>query len=561
LKAGEHKEWLEQEFKQRFDYTCVTSPQALRHEERALTQEGLIRHGKSRHEKDDRHAIHDRRHWVLGFDSREKQALFEQQAQKLGAEISVLEKTIQQLTDRDKQNVARMMQCQTLANMQWQEIDIAPLLSRIITIEQELKAVRAGNSVLEEISENIKQQTQRLQKTEEKLREVEVKKLSISNEVGNKTKKLQTIQEGVHLIRLTTYQQTQLDTRFAQLKQTMTLDNLDRLAVDVERGLVNEMGATDKISHGLEKTIENRFADFKRQWPMDASDVDAQLASAPDFFAKLERLEADRLPGFEQRFFEMLQNQSHQNLAALSTYLGHARKAIFERMQLVNESLQEAPFGLGTYLKIDATDRQLPEVREFKQQIQKALGHLLSEDKEEAEARFIVLKKIVERLSSQEPEQKRWRESVLDVRQHVEFVGREIDQEGKVLEVYRSGAGKSGGQRQKLATTCLAAALRYQLGGHDRDIPVYAPVILDEAFDKADNEFTALAMNIFTNFGFQMIVATPLKSVMTLEPFIGGACFVDIKDRCHSGVMLIEYENDQQRLKLPEHVHAETAVS
>ncbi len=52
-------------------------------------------------------------------------------------------------------------------------------------------------------------------------------------------------------------------------------------------------------------------------------------------------------------------------------------------------------------------------------------------------------------------------------------------------------------------------------------------MVLDEAFDKADNEFTALAMNIFDNFGFQMVVATPLKSVMTLEPFIGGACFVE----------------------------------
>ena len=56
-------------------------------------------------------------------------------------------------------------------------------------------------------------------------------------------------------------------------------------------------------------------------------------------------------------------------------------------------------------------------------------------------------------------------------------------------------------------------------------------MVLDEAFDKADNEFTALAMNIFKNFGFQMIVATPLKSVMTLEPFIGGACFIDISER------------------------------
>jgi len=63
-------------------------------------------------------------------------------------------------------------------------------------------------------------------------------------------------------------------------------------------------------------------------------------------------------------------------------------------------------------------------------------------------------------------------------------------------------------------------------------------------------------MNIFTNFGFQMIVATPLKSVMTLEPFIGGACFVDIRDRKTSSVLLIEYDGERQRLKLPEQVHA-----
>jgi uncharacterized protein YPO0396 len=62
-------------------------------------------------------------------------------------------------------------------------------------------------------------------------------------------------------------------------------------------------------------------------------------------------------------------------------------------------------------------------------------------------------------------------------------------------------------------------------------------------------------MNIFNNFGFQMIVATPLKSVMTLEPFISGACFVDIIDRRVSSVLNIEYDNDRQRLSLPEQSH------
>lgn len=82
-------------------------------------------------------------------------------------------------------------------------------------------------------------------------------------------------------------------------------------------------------------------------------------------------------------------------------------------------------------------------------------------------------------------------------------------------------------------------------------LPDTLQVILDEAFDKADNEFTERAMKIFEKFGFQMIVATPLKSVMTLEPFIEGACFVDIRDRRHSGVLMIEYDSERQRLNLP----------
>ena len=292
---------------------------------------------------------------------------------------------------------------------------------------------------------------------------------------------------------------------------------------------------------------------------MDASNMDSTLASAADFFALLSRLELDGLPAHEQRFFDLLQNQSHQNLVALSTHLNRARKEILERMELVNESLSNAEFNPGTRLVIEVSDRQLPEVREFKQEIQQVLSHAWGDDRQIAEERFINLRTIVERLASHDPEQKRWREAVLDVRHHVEFIGREIDADGTNVEVYRSGAGKSGGQRQKLATTCLAAALRYQLGGNDQGMPVYAPVVLDEAFDKTDNEFTTLCMNIFTNFGFQMIVATPLKSVMTLEPFIGGACFIEIADRRNSGVLMIEYDQQEERLKLPERARAQIA--
>jgi uncharacterized protein YPO0396 len=263
---------------------------------------------------------------------------------------------------------------------------------------------------------------------------------------------------------------------------------------------------------------------------------------------------------------QLLREQSDQNLTLLSSKIDQERSAIRSRMELVNESLLTAPFNAGTHLVIDTLPREGDEVRAFRQTLRDALSFSLSAgpmgDAAAAEQRFALLNALVKRLGSQEAADKTWRAVVLDVRQHVEFMARELDDEsGREVEVYRSGAGKSGGQRQKLTSTCLAAALRYQLGGQDRALPTFATVVLDEAFDKADAEFTAMAMNIFNTFGFQMIVATPLKSVMTLEPFIGGACYVHNIDRKTSSALRIDYDRAQRRLNLPHQLVADVEAA
>jgi len=561
IKAGGFAVWLEADLKQRFDYACVDSLQAFRNADRALTREGQVRHGKTRHEKNDRFRIDDRSQWVLGFDNREKLALFEQQAQRLADEIAGLDRKIRSLTAADAEQAQRALTCRDLANVQWQEIDVAPLVERIGAIEAALREAREGSPALQELAARIESQTRRVAQAEDGMVAVRAQIQALEKDVREKDERLRVLLQEPALTTLTALQIAGLPARFGALHQKLTLDNLDRMAQRVERALADELAAMADRHNKLVRGIEERFAEFQRRWPMDAGDMDATLSSATDFLARLKRLETDGLPAHEHRFFDLLRNQSHQNLAALSTYMNQARKTILDRMEVVNDSLSQAEFNAGTRLRIAASDRQLPEVQEFRQEIRQALSHAWTDDREQAESRFLILRGLVERLGSQEADERRWRETVLDVRLHVEFIGREVDLAGQEVEVYRSGAGKSGGQRQKLATTCLAAALRYQLGGADQRAPVYAPVVLDEAFDKADNEFTALAMNIFANFGFQMIVATPLKSVMTLEPFIGGACFVHISERRHSSILMIEYDADRQRLKLPEHAHGETRIA
>ena len=551
LKAGNFEPWLLSELRRRFDYACVDSMTAFQQAEQALTRQGQTR-GKARHEKDDRHSIEDRRHWVLGFDNREKLALCERQAQEQALAIARLQKQIDQLSADQRERHERSRHCQTLVNMQWQEIDVATLLDRLRTLERLLEETRRGNTALAEIAQRIAAQVGVVEAAERSLAEAKAEQIRNVKEATDMENRRSRLEADPCRVALTAHQRQGLEARFGQFKRTPTLNNLDDLARSVDRSLSADKERVLAEKHTVEESIRNLFASFKRTWPEDSADLDTSLASAPDFFAKLQRLETDNLPAFEEKFFDLLQKQSRENLTSLSSYLNMERKAILQRMELVNESMREAAFNPGTYLHIQVSDRQLAEVREFKQEMEAILSHSWSADREEAEKRFLGLRRLVERLASLDADKRRWREAVLDVRLHVEFIGRELDEDDNEIEVYRSGAGKSGGQRQKLATTCLAAALRYQLGGSEQHWPIYAPVILDEAFDKADNEFTTLAMNIFKNFGFQMIVATPLKAVMTLEPFIGGACFVDISERNCSSIFLIEYDESRQRLRLPD---------
>jgi uncharacterized protein YPO0396 len=184
---------------------------------------------------------------------------------------------------------------------------------------------------------------------------------------------------------------------------------------------------------------------------------------------------------------------------------------------------------------------------------------MVVDDPEVKKTRFLRLRRLVNRLSSGEPHDLRWRKLVLDVRQHLEFYAIENDAAGVQVQTYSGSSGKSGGERQKLTMTILAAALRYQLSGDDVDFPRYSTIMVDEAFDKADPEFTKTAMQIFKKCGFQVIAATPMKGIMALDEFIGGAAYI-YKTKNVSHARLLEYDSQKRELVIPKEVRAQVAA-
>lgn len=551
LREHAYADWLRHELARRFDYDCVDNAAALRNADKAMTREGQVKHPGDRYEKDDRHAVGDRKRWLLGYDNRDKLKVFEREGQQLAQRIAACEADVAALRQQREAGQQRTLAAHTLAERDWDEIDIAPKLQRLSDIDEQLRQLREGDTGLRALGQALEQARGLRDQARRTYEDVRLERAQLARErarLENQQQHPQARSAG----KLTPTQLQGLQERLAALAP-LSLENLEAHFRLVERGLAEQLAESQGRDSRLSQLLLDCFRKYCQQWPEDSGDFTVSVASADDFLARLDRLESDGLPRHENRFFDLLQTQSKNNLLALQRHAAEAYKGIRQRMDEVNASLEQVAFNRGTVLTIEVSDRRLPEVQAFQQQLRSVLAQQQTEDRALAEAQFDTLRGLVARLGAQDPEQRRWREQVLDVRLHVEFVGVELDaQTRQQIEIYRSGAGKSGGQRQKLATTCLAAALRYQLGGEDGELPRYCAVVLDEAFDKADNEFTALAMNIFENFGFQMIVATPLKSVMTLEPFIGGACFVEISGRHTSGVLLVEYDDAAHRLRLPE---------
>src|SRR5690606_6671902 len=166
-----------------------------------------------------------------------------------------------------------------------------------------------------------------------------------------------------------------LAVRYGAVGREITLENIDQVTTSVERGLSNELRELDVGISELRTKIVQCFVDFNREWPAESGGLDAMLESAEDYFAKLRRLEVDNLPKYEERFFALLREQSDQNLTLLATKLDQERSAIKARMELVNESLEGAPFNPGTHLVIESKDKELEEVKAFRASVRESLSH------------------------------------------------------------------------------------------------------------------------------------------------------------------------------------------
>lgn len=548
-KHKRHKEftdWINKDLRDRFNYACVESPDEFDYYDYALSMGGQVKR-KNRYIKDDRHAIDDKRNWILGDDNEKKINRLEQDEKKLQKALKKAEETALAISKQHEkvQDIRRLSA--VLVDAPWASYDLEIVSKDYQAARGHYEFLRQNNDKMSKAEKLRDEARVRKEAADKAYQEARIEEGKVEDALKGIAEDIEAYQSQLHQMILPLPEEHEQLAKYFKKVNKKFRKSKDAIN-QTSRAVLTKINEKEQSAiAAVQKTrnaAERIFYEFRQTWPVVAVDLSADFADKDAYIAIYKRIKGNGLPEYEQKFLEVLHEFSQDQITVMASTIRRAFREVKEKLIPVNKSLELSEYSKGVYLHIEAKDSKSKQVHDFLSELKAITEDAWSDDDlEAAERRFERTARIIKKLSSGESADRTWRQACLDTRQHVNFIAKEIDKEGNVQGVHSSDAGLSGGQKQKLVIFCLAAALRYQLADEDQPIPSYGTVILDEAFDKADQRFAGTAMDIFEVFGFHMVLATPLKLLQTLEQYIGAIASVVCQDSKHSSFHLIPIEH------------------
>ncbi|MBN1411933.1 MAG: hypothetical protein JW969_13880 [Spirochaetales bacterium] len=552
--GSEFSEWLGAEISRRFDYACCDDLDRFQREKFAVTRAGQIKGAGNRHEKDDRYDIADRKRYILGWSNEAKIASLNKRRLELEEEIADTAGKLSKLQDKQREASERKSLLIRLDGFQtWEELDYQPLAVRIEELERERKDLEAASNVLAELNT-------RLQKLEEEIRE--------TNNRLDEEKDLRSRSNEKRAVAVQSMDQcrtdmldadgwpdgfaVKLDTHRKSLLggHVLSVESCDNRQHEMREKIQAKIDAEDKSLKRLEERIIRNMQDYRREYVAETTDVDARLESGNEFLDMLARLEQDDLPRFESRFKDLLNENTIREIANFQSNLHRERQSIKERIEKINESLSKIEYNKGRYIRLEIQESPDAEIRDFKQSLTACTEGTLtgSVDDQYAEAKFLQVRAIIDRFRGRENRteaDKRWTRKVTDVRNwHVFAASERWFEDHTEHEHYTDSGGKSGGQKEKLAYTVLAASLAYQFGLSWGEVKSrsFRFVAIDEAFGRGSDESARFGLELFKRLNLQLLIVTPLQKIHIIEPFVSSVGFVDCPDGRESRIRNLTIE-------------------
>lgn len=563
------RDFILDELSTRFDYVCCESLEEFRRLPKAVTINGQLKSARGRHEKDDRAGLMDRRNFVLGWDNHDKIVRIRAERDDVDGRYRSAGAQLAKV-DTSLGDAARMIKL--LGNVgsvtEFPEISWQVTVRKIKDLAEEKRQLQAASNVLQRLTAKeteINDRIGKLQERSDRIRE----------RIGANDKDARDISTAIEECRLTLQGQPLTDdggvlaaverlTAETLGDRSLTYRNTVSTESAVRSGLTTRIDSlTKRIATAAASTVR-LMADFRNKYPNETTEIDATLDAADAFTGLLEQLERDDLPRFEERFKDSLTQNTIHEVVGFNAFLDNRRQDIVNRIREINLSLAEIEYNPGRHIQLEHQNSTDLDVRQFGIDLRACSEGTIGDDDQYSEQKYLQVERLIERFRGREgfsTLDERWTAKVTDVRNWFTFSASEkwteTDEE---FEHFTDSGGKSGGQKEKLAYTILAAALAFQFGlasgkgaarsagpGKGRS---FRFVVIDEAFGRGSDESARYGMELFQRMKLQLLIVTPLQKINVIEPFVAHVGFVantDGNDSQLRNMTITEYREERKK--------------
>jgi uncharacterized protein YPO0396 len=550
------EDWLRNDLEQHFNLQCVSIDDFQKIRQDAITIEGQYKKGK-KHTKDDRRNLWDRKNFVLGWTNTEKIKAIEEslnelktQQQKLNTELGNLKKEI------ESNNTLNTNLNLLLAYQNWNELNWQDEVKAIENLKQEEFAIKMSNNVLQTLQDN-------LAKISAEITELEKEQTAKNQSIGSIKTNVESYK--TEIANCKTAQNTILENEIGIYypkiekiieNKELTIKNIDQIQKNLVGKYNDKNGEKDQLNGKLNKTqgeIIKAMQNYKNSFPAVSNELSAEIDALTEFLNQYNEINKNGLPEHETRFKELLNKNTIEDIRVFDVKLDTHSKQINSKIKEINKHLREIEFNKGTYIELSSDRNPDREIGEFKKSLKDCYADILDSSDAYTEDRFNLVKQFLDRFKSNETKDIEWTKKVTDVRNWFLFSASEKYKDNdSEKEFYSDTAGKSGGQKEKLAYTILASALAYQFGlsfGEPRS-KSFRFVVIDEAFGRGSDTSTQFGLELFKKLNLQILVITPFQKINIIENYINTVHIVSNTEGNNSEIQYLtaeEYKQEKQR--------------
>ena len=560
--VSEFTGWLDHEIQRRAGLECVETMADFRRLPKAVTKAGQIKGADGRHEKDDRKRVDDRSSYVLGWTNERKIAALLRSATAVQEKLNGLAAATDRLRREAGQASERGKVLAALGETtEFEEIDWQPLVNQV----EDHKAAKRD---LEDGSDELKRLTGELEKVGAQIASAEKERQNVTGMIGGLDTRIGSARDALEVSwRVLAEPECEAarpcfpDLRalveappLVRLRTTEPAD-CDAVAAAARDELTFRIDAMRTRQARLSNRIVGKMGDFRRRYPVETSELDDSVASAAGYRELHARLVDDDLPRFQQKFKRYLNQNTIHDIASFQGQLNRQAELIKERVEVINASLAEVDYNPGRFIRLEAQQALDADIRDFRTDLRACTEDVVSSDASDqySEQKFLQVKRIIERFRGREGQteaDRAWTKRVTDVRNWFVFSASERWREDDTEhEHYSDSGGKSGGQKEKLAYTILAASLAYQFKLDPDAVrsKTFRLAVIDEAFGRGPDKSAEFGLELFRRLGLQLLVVTPLQKIHVIEPYVSVVGFVDNPTERNSRLYTLTVEEFRAR--------------